>query len=501
MADQTNPDPLELLKFLREQAEANRESLRQEAQANRAAQREESESIRKLFTATSTIVAIPLAVALTLAGIFWFRDMNSMKEALEKEGKAAEQAEIDKMNSHIDSTLQEQFTTKSMQDRIDKAAELATEGKAKTLIEDRVRAMTEPLQLQAQTELSSIHAQELIARVNSDDARAYDELLKIRANADPQQRGLIDGVISDRHRKEYQQTLMFIQGNEVECADPASTRFHDALSAPDPQERLRVIDSCRRYLEYQSLDIWLPGQKTSGVDTEELIPPVLVDIALHDQFLSVRFASISALNTAFKYSPGFPDSGLDPLDAKQLASWWDSNKDHYRYLQLLSIVAPPGSTRFDLISLFDEVLKQKQVAPQTLQHEFSLMLERMRVLAEHRNSDSHDSLVKKMGRSTCSEVEKDFTIRIGTEWNESKYSMEVRGEDDYGMLELQFLKNCDSDSDIARKLAPFIAQSHYLERRYGAVILFNKWTGSQLDPFDSNNIRKWWNSNKGSYTH
>jgi hypothetical protein len=301
MADQTNPDPLELLKFLREQAEANRESLRQEAQANRAAQREESESIRKLFTATSTIVAIPLAVALTLAGIFWFRDMNSMKEALEKEGKAAEQAEIDKMNSHIDSTLQEQFTTKSMQDRIDKAAELATEGKAKTLIEDRVRAMTEPLQLQAQTELSSIHAQELIARVNSDDARAYDELLKIRANADPQQRGLIDGVISDRHRKEYQQTLMFIQGNEVECADPASTRFHDALSAPDPQERLRVIDSCRRYLEYQSLDIWLPGQKTSGVDTEELIPPVLVDIALHDQFLSVRFASISALNTAFKY--------------------------------------------------------------------------------------------------------------------------------------------------------------------------------------------------------
>jgi hypothetical protein len=47
---QPQKDQIELLKFLREQSEANRR-----------AQREESDANRKLFLGTSKIVAIPLA--------------------------------------------------------------------------------------------------------------------------------------------------------------------------------------------------------------------------------------------------------------------------------------------------------------------------------------------------------------------------------------------------------------------------------------------------------
>ena len=196
-------DQKEMFKFLREQAEANRSALREDALANRAAQREDVEAVRRLFTTTSTIVAIPLAVALTLAGIFWFKDMNSMKEQLEKEGKAAEQAEIEKMDAHIDATLQQQFTTKAMQDRIDRAAEKATEGKAKGLIEDRVRAITEPIQQQAQAQIASIHIQELIARVNADDAKAFDELLQLRDKGDTAQQALIRRVVADKIRNDF----------------------------------------------------------------------------------------------------------------------------------------------------------------------------------------------------------------------------------------------------------------------------------------------------------
>lgn len=174
---------MELVKFLREQSEANRSALREEAIANRSAQCEESEAIRKLFTLTSSIVAIPLAVALALAGIFWYRDMNTMKEAMKQEGEAAAKLEIKRMDTHIDETLQAQFNTKSMQDRIDRAAEIATAGKAKSLIEDRVHAMIDPIQKQAQASLVTIHIQELIASANADDATAVDQLLSLRSTA------------------------------------------------------------------------------------------------------------------------------------------------------------------------------------------------------------------------------------------------------------------------------------------------------------------------------
>jgi hypothetical protein len=52
-------DQMELLKFLREESEANRK-----------AQREESDANRKLFLGTSAIVAIPRTMLLTLSGIF-----------------------------------------------------------------------------------------------------------------------------------------------------------------------------------------------------------------------------------------------------------------------------------------------------------------------------------------------------------------------------------------------------------------------------------------------
>ena len=78
MNDQVNPqsadtqttplkDQMELLKFLREEAEANRKAQREEADAN-----------RKLLTDTFKIISPILVVVVALAGFFWFHDLATL---------------------------------------------------------------------------------------------------------------------------------------------------------------------------------------------------------------------------------------------------------------------------------------------------------------------------------------------------------------------------------------------------------------------------------------
>src|SRR5271157_6088223 len=140
MNDQVNPqsadtqttplkDQRELLKFLREEAEANRKAQREEADAN-----------RKLLTDTFKIISPILVVVVALAGFFWFHDLATLKEAIKNEGEAEAKVEIKKMDQHIDETLQARFEKEEIQKTIQNAAETATQKEAKPLIEAGVKS-------------------------------------------------------------------------------------------------------------------------------------------------------------------------------------------------------------------------------------------------------------------------------------------------------------------------------------------------------------------------
>jgi hypothetical protein len=485
-----NPNPApatngqtELLRFLREEADKNRESLR-----------DESLAVRELFVKTSGIVAIPLTAAIVLAGIFFYHSLDEMKKSMIDEAQTETKLEIKKMDGQIDDTLQQQFTTKSMQDRIDRAAETATEGKAKTLIEDRVRAITEPLQQQAQIQLASIHIQELIARVNADDAKAFDELLQLRDKGDTAQQALIQRVVADKIRNDFLLNLS-AASTPTNC-ELSSGPFRNALASSDAWIRKGAIEKC---LSAEIVAQWLRGEQQPFEHLTQ-IPPILVNIAQNDSSLVARHQAIENFNDLFHYSPGYPSNGLDLLDTRQLSNWWEENKSHNKELLLLSIAATPQYLGLNTIRLYDEVDEIANVAPPFLQDNFKSALERMRSGAIQHNSDSVAALTNNMKRGptlSCDEVERDFSLRLDQEW---KMELELKQTSipDYGLWELEFVKTCPSNAAILKKISVVMAQTRLLDRRYGATMLVNKWTGSTLDPFNTKAIHEWWDHNKAT---
>ena len=473
----------ELLQFLREEADKNRQSLR-----------DESLAVRELFIKTSRIVAIPLTAAIVLAGIFFYHSLSEMKQSMVDEAQTEAKLEIKKMDGQIDDTLKQQFSTESMQDRIYKAAETATEGKAKSLIEGRVRAITEPIQQQAQKQLASSHIQELIARVNADDAGAFDELLKLKDKGDTTQQALIQKVVEDKQRNDFLLNLS-AASLPTDC-ELSSAPFRDALGSSDAWKRKGAVESC---LSPQIVDQWLRGKQQSYERVVQM-PPMLVNIAQNDPSLVVRHQAIGSFNDLFRHSPSYPSSGFDLLDPRELSKWWEENKSHYKELLLLSIAETPNSFGLDVISLYDEVKKVGSVAPPILQKDFKTALEGMRSLAIQHNSDSPDSLVKNLGRNTCSSVDADFTARLNTDysWSNAEHELSQTSTPDYGMWELEYVRTCESNIQLLKQISKVMAQTHFLDRRYGATMVVNKWTGSNLDPFDTKAIQNWWEQNKST---
>jgi hypothetical protein len=125
----TLKDQMDLLKFLREEADANRKAQREEADAN-----------RQLLTDTLKIVSPILAVVIAVAAFLWFHDLATLKEAIRSEGEAEAKIEIKKMDKQIDDTLQSQFQREEIQRTIRIAAEAAAQKEAKPLIEAGVKS-------------------------------------------------------------------------------------------------------------------------------------------------------------------------------------------------------------------------------------------------------------------------------------------------------------------------------------------------------------------------
>jgi len=474
-------EQMELLKFLREESEANRN-----------AQRSEAEAIRKLFTVTSSIVAIPLGVALVLAGIFWFRDMNTMKQSMRLEGEAAAKLEIQKMDSHIDETLQTQFSTKSMQDRIDRAAEVATEGKARDLIESRVKRMIDPLNAQAQRSVSAIHIQELITKANADDAKAFDELISLKDEEPASQRDLITRVVDELHRREADMHIPTAM--QSVCADPKSQLFQDAITSSDAERRKNAIWSCAVIPFSGQFIVYQQEFQQNDVARKGPLATELVRVALNDPSLSVRALSVRSINSIFRNDPGVPVYGFDLLDTNALRGWWKSNEPNRDALVLLAF-AKEDISYDNSLRLYEDIQRYEKNSEASLAKEFHDILTRMRSEAVTSNTDPLPKLEKQLGRHSCPDVEGDFEARLRS-YHVSPNSEEY---DDHGLWETEYLKTCPVEIKLLPQVAEFVASTHRLNTRYGAITVVNAWTGSNLDPFDAVSFKNWWVAHKADY--
>ncbi|MGH9524140.1 MAG: hypothetical protein ACRD3E_16580 [Terriglobales bacterium] len=508
---------MELFTFLREEAQANREALRTEADAT-----------RKLFTVISGIVAIPLAIAIAIAGWLWSHDLNTMKEAMKQEGEAAAKIEIKKMDEQIDETLQSQFQKDTIQSTIKSAAIDATRNEAKPLIEagvksqikdavaqqsgmiqkiatsavnDKVQKTIGPLASKVEESVAAISIHALVARANADDAMAYDELLRIKDAQPPNQRALINGVISDRARYELNNTSGILRVNgetlsfsSISCRDPKSAIVQHSLRSSDVLTRKGVLQSCATWADDDVNSRILPDQSTSALQIEEELIPEVMKVALEDQSLSVRGAAFSIINGLFKHSPGFPEHAIEQLDTVALKSWWRTNEVNFQALHLLSRVSS-SKKNLDLSELYERISRLKSMSPPDLKPFEEDALVQMRENAV-RFQDDREALVKKMGRNSCASVASDFDLRL-QDWERRPGVVDF---DEYGTWELEFLETCPVEMSQVPRLVRLATDSNQLSRRYAASMLLKTWVAAKFDPFDRQAIQEWWNQHKGQYS-
>jgi hypothetical protein len=495
-------DQADILKFLRDEAEQNRK-----------AQREESDANRKLFLETSKIVAIPLAVLLTLAGIFFYRDVNTMKEAMKAEGEAEAKAEIKRMDEHIDQTLEERFKSENIQKTIQQAALDATSKQAPGLIKEVItpevrkavqdqsgtiksvasQAATDEVKNTIEPVIADVKLQALTASATSDNAKSFDELVALRNSGTltMSQKELISGVIANLEQHARDGVL---QGGEYDkCTDPIGDEYKAMLMSPLTEVRKSAVAACASYMSMGQWVPRIPGNSVSAYAVMETIGPMWIKLAFNDPSLSVREEAITGLNSLFKRSPDAPLNGFDLLDTTYLKTWWAKHEaDQAAFALVANGEGDPRLPKSDEIGLYDEAERLARASPRN-----QVLLESLR---EHMRSSaatpriSPVDLAKAMGRD-CDGVQKDVAIRL----DGFSKQLEKERTDTYGQLELQYLAaNCTVNGVTLRQIASYGVSTRSLISRYAAAKIVNKSSGSSLDPYQSKPLEDWLTNHKSN---
>ena len=501
---QTSPQPsskdeMELLKFLRDEAEANRK-----------AQRDESDANRKLFLDTSKIVAIPLAVLLTLAGIFFYHDVNTMKEAMKAEGEAEAHAEIKRMDANIDQTLEDRFKSENIQKTIQQAALEATNKQAPELIKEVITpAVRMAVQNQAGTirkvateaatnevhgalepVIADVKLQAVIAKATSDDAKSCDELLAFK-NSDsgtPPQKELVSGVIVNLEHHAEEGTLA--SGPYADCTDVSGEAYRAQLKSPIASVKSNAIGAC---VQYMSMGQWaprIPSNSEPAFTVMEKIAPRWVEVATDDPSLSMRTAAVRALNWLFNGGPDVPPSGFDLINTASLKAWWTHHEAVQAAIALVAYandLSDPrlSQARLHEIGLYDEADRLAKTIPAD-RAMLEQLREKMRSAAATPRLSPPD-LARQMGRD-CAGVQQDLGIRL-TGFAKQREQERVDG---YALLELQYLQqNCSVTGESLTLIAEYGAVTRSLGSRNAAVKIVNHSSGTSLDAYDSRPLREW----------
>lgn len=496
-------DQLELLKFLREESEQNRK-----------AQREESDANRKLFLDTSKVVAIPLAVLLTLSGIFFYRDVNTMKEAMKTEAESEARAEIKRMDEHIDQTLEDRFKADNIQRTIQQAALDATTKQAPDLIKE---VITPEVRKAVQSESGTIRAvateaatnevrgsvgpiiadvklQAMIARATSDDARSFDDLLAFRdsGSGTPSQKELVNSVVVNLERHAEEGT--FKGGYYADCEDPSGAAYRGLLASPLTSVRKSAMSTC---IAFMGMGQWAPkiqGKYESAFTVMETIAPMWMKLAVSDPSLSVRAQAVTGMNWLFRGGQDVPQNGFDLLDTTWLRRWWAKHESDQAAIALaaftedqvdLSTTGRPDQSRLDQIGLYDELGRLAKTSARN-RAMLEQVQEQMRSYAATARYSPPD-LARQMGRG-CDGVKQDLAIRLKS----FRGQPEQERVDGYGLLELQFLEgSCVVSGELLSQIADYGVATRSLSSRYAAVKIVNKASGTSLDPYQSKPLEVW----------
>lgn len=494
----TNGEQRELLKFLREEAEANRR-----------AQREESDANRKLFFDISRIVGVVLAGALGLSAFLFYHDLNSMKDAMKAEGEESARAEIKKMDAHIDDTLQEQFKSDVIRETIHNAAVDATREQAPGLIKEvitpevrkavqgqsgtirdvAVRAADVQMKGVIDPIVADVKAQALIAKANADDANAFDELLKLRSTAPPSQKELLNGVIGNLEQHTPDMTGN-VSVSSSECSNPSGSSYQSLLASPQAAVRKTAIANCIAYASDGQWARQLPGS-VSAFAVLETIAPVLMKVVLSDSSLTVRAEAVSAMNMLFSGADGVPNGGFDLLDTGALREWWAKHSKNQATIALIAFAnGGPQTTqnmfrRDDQIGLYDEAQRLEESS--SLRSALEQFRERMRKRASI-TTVSPEAQKREMMNRDCEAVARDLAIRMAG----FRKNLDDERHDGYGLLELQYLNmSCSVRGQIINEVAEYGVVTRSMSTRYFAVEVVNKATGLSLDPYDSKPLKAW----------
>jgi len=215
-------EQMELLKFLREESAASRHALNDQAEADRT-----------LLKHILWVVSVPLSIALAAATWFGISSISSLKQSIQDQAKVEGAQAIAKSAAQLQAEVQtevsekvnDRFQTQNIKQTIHDAAVEATRTEANPIIREAVKtqvgsavaargnqieaiavkAVNEkvttaiaPLAAQASKSLDELRIQELIARANADDARAFDQLLPLRTGTSPNT--TVIGVVAERGR-------------------------------------------------------------------------------------------------------------------------------------------------------------------------------------------------------------------------------------------------------------------------------------------------------------
>jgi len=338
---QLSKDHADILKFPREEAEQNRK-----------AQRDESDANRKLFLVTSKIVAIPLAVLLTLAGIFFYRDINTMKEAMKAEGEAEAKAEIKRMDQHIDDTLEERFKSENIQKTIQKAALDATSQQAPNLIKE---VITPEVRKAVQDQSGTIRS--VASQAATDEVKGV--LGPVVAALAPTLKGpqedLVIGVITNV--KQHSKDAVSLDGNYAECADPNGAEYKAILTSPLASVRKSAVADCAVYMSMGQWVPRVPGKSVSAFAVMETIGPIWIGLAFNDPSLLVREEAIYGLNSLYRGSQDVPLNGFDLVDTTYLRTWWAKHQSDQAAFALVAYAEDSGDprrVRYNEVGLYDE---------------------------------------------------------------------------------------------------------------------------------------------------
>jgi len=331
-----NDQTRELLQFLREENAANRTAVREDAEAN-----------RRLLLDTVRLISIPAAVVIAVAAFFGIRSISDLKETLEAEARRSTQVEINKMQNEIQNRLSDQFKTPALQQMVNDAAASYTKSAADPLIKQEVATQVrtrvdaeKPTIVAAVTEqtksavnqmapqineqvrdsveatvqthvapvvqtLSDIKAdaglQDLIIRMDNDDALAFDQLLSL------------SGQTTDLIKKnEIQGALM-----EVIATHQSGLQVVQTFNVPRSKEQmLALLDNKAAYRTEREAAVWalsaLPEMRST-------LLPKLVVMLTSDPSLSVRC-------TAARQFDAYTNQGFGCLDKDNINKWWAANE-------------------------------------------------------------------------------------------------------------------------------------------------------------------------------